>query len=127
MGKKGKENKPAQPKAMMQLIDAFADAFRPSVMEEEAEEVFTVGRIREYFQAWPIPAMPDPLPPYLDELEARGFLMRTGFDGQPAIFCTRRDGGAGYLNAMKITEKMRAGIQTAEEVTTEDEEEDEAF
>lgn len=66
------------PKAMMQLIDAFTDTYRPVSREENAEELFTVRRLRDYFQAWPVPKMPDPLPPYLIELERRGFAMQTG-------------------------------------------------
>lgn len=77
------------PKAMMQLVDAFEDAYKPVEREEYAEEIFTPRRLREYFQAWPIPKMPDPLPPYLNELERRGFAMQTGYDGQPALFCVR--------------------------------------
>lgn len=77
------------PKAMMQLIDAFTDTYRPVSREENAEELFTVRRLRDYFQAWPVPKMPDPLPPYLIELERRGFAMQTGYDGLPALFCIR--------------------------------------
>lgn len=77
------------PKALMQLVDAFTDTYKPVEREEYAYEVFTVRRIREYFQAWPIPKMPDPLPPYLVELERRGFAMQTAYDGHPALFCVR--------------------------------------
>lgn len=77
------------PKALMQLVDAFTDTYKPVEREEYADEVFTVRRIREYFQAWPIPKMPDPLPPYLVELERRGFAMQTSYDGHPALFCVR--------------------------------------
>lgn len=77
------------PKATVQLIDAFTDTFKAVPKEEVAEEIFTVRKLREYFQAWPIPKMPDPLPPYLCELEKRGYAMQTGYDGQPALFCIR--------------------------------------
>lgn len=84
--KKLKYQDPAMqpPKALMQLVDAFTDTYKPVEREEYADEVFTVRRIREYFQAWPIPKMPDPLPPYLVELERRGFAMQTAYDGHPA-------------------------------------------
>ena len=89
--KKLKYQDPAMqpPKALMQLVDAFTDTYKPVEREEYADEVFTVRRIREYFQAWPIPKMPDPLPPYLVELERRGFAMQTAYDGHPALFCVR--------------------------------------
>lgn len=79
------------PKAMMQLVDAFTDNYSPVMREEDAGAVFTVAKLREYFNAWPVPKMPDPLPPYLNELERKGFAMQTGYDGQPAIFCVRHD------------------------------------
>ena len=89
MGKGFMPPPPPVVKACMQLVDAFADSYKPVVHEEEADELFSVGRIREYFNAWPQPKSPDPLNPYLDELEKRGFAMQTGYDGQPAIFVVR--------------------------------------
>lgn len=79
------------PKAMMQLVDAFTDNYNPVMREEDAGVIFTVAKLREYFNAWPVPKMPDPLPPYLNELERRGFAMQTGYDGQPSLFCVRHD------------------------------------
>ena len=79
------------PKAMMQLVDAFTDNYSPVMREEDAGVIFTVAKLREYFNAWPVPKMPDPLPPYLNELERRGFAMQTGYDGQPSLFCVRHD------------------------------------
>ena len=79
------------PKAMMQLVDAFTDNYSPVMREEDAGIIFTVAKLREYFNAWPVPKMPDPLPPYLNELERRGFAMQTGYDGQPSLFCVRHD------------------------------------
>lgn len=91
MGKNFKFENPAfkLPKAMMQLVDAFTDTYKPVPMEECADEIFPVRRLRDYFQAWPVPKMPDPLPPYLNELEKRGYPMQTGYDGLPALFCVR--------------------------------------
>lgn len=74
----------------MQLVDAFCDTYRDACREEDADEVFTVRRLREYFSAWPLPKSPDPLPPYINELEKRGFSMQTCWDGQPAVLCQRR-------------------------------------
>lgn len=79
-------------KAITQLLNAFSNSYKPVPDEELADELFTVRRIREYFNAWPIPKMPDPLPPYLEELEKQGFLMQTSYDGSPCIFCIRSRG-----------------------------------
>lgn len=84
-----KPEPPPVSKAMIQLIDAFCDTYKPVAYEEEADEVFTVRRLREYFNAWPLPKTPDPLPPYMNELERRGFAMQTSYDGQPGLFCLR--------------------------------------
>lgn len=93
------------PKAMMQLIDAFTDTYRPVSREENAEELFTVRRLRDYFQAWPVPKMPDPLPPYLIELERRGFAMQTGYDGYPALFCIRWKMSGEVCSATEVEEE----------------------
>ena len=76
-------------KPIMGLVDSFCDTYKAVRYEDEADEVFTISRIREYFSAWPIPKMPDPLGCYLEELERRGFVAQTTFDGQPAIFVVR--------------------------------------
>lgn len=91
MGKNFKFDNPAPkpPKPVMSLIDAFTDTYKPVEREEYADEIFPVRRLRDYFQAWPIPKMPDPLPPYINELEKRGYPMLTGYDGLPALFCVR--------------------------------------
>ena len=68
---------PAGPKASHPLLSAFSSTFEPVSSEHLAHEVFTTGRLREYFQAWIVPKMPDPLPVYLDELDCMGFAMRT--------------------------------------------------
>lgn len=119
MGKKKfKYQDPAlqPPKALMQLVDAFTDTYKPVEREEYADEVFTVRRIREYFQAWPIPKMPDPLPPYLVELEKRGFAMQTAYDGHPALFCVRWQVDTELCTAVEVpdgqekSENVRTGL-----------------
>ena len=113
--KKTKFEDPAMkpPKAMMQLVDSFTDSFRCTLCEEDAEEVFNVARLREYFNAWPVPKMPDPLPPYLNELERRGFAMQTGYDGQPALFCIRNRARVGeYASATDEGKSPRYGLET---------------
>lgn len=79
-----------RPKAIKQLVDAFCNTYQTVATEDAAEEVFTIRRLREFFQAWPMPKMPDPIPPYIDELEIREYVMKTGYDGSPAIFCVRK-------------------------------------
>ena len=81
---------PAGPKASHPLLSAFSSTFEPVSSEHLAHEVFTTGRLREYFQAWIVPKMPDPLPVYLDELDCMGFAMRTSFDGSPCILVRYR-------------------------------------
>lgn len=72
------------------LLRSFENTYEPVGSEHMAQEVFTMGRIREYFQAWIVPRMPDPLPMYLDELSYMGFPMRTSFDGSPCIMVRYR-------------------------------------
>ena len=106
----GSQQAPPPPKAITQLIDAFCDTYKPVIREEYAEEIFTVRRIREYFQAWPVPKMPDPLPPYMEELEKRGFAMQTSYEGSPALFCVRWQVRGEVCSAEEINEQdIRTG------------------
>ena len=81
---------PPGPRPSQALLDAFSRTFEPAESEHLAQETFTMGRLREYFQAWIIPKMPDPLPVYIDELDYLGFHMRTSFDGSPCIMVRYR-------------------------------------
>lgn len=72
------------------LLRSFENAYEPVGSEHLAQELFTMGRLREYFQAWIVPRMPDPLPMYLDELAYMGYPMRTSFDGSPCIMVRYR-------------------------------------
>lgn len=112
MKKKPKFEDPSfrPPKAMMQLVDAFTDTYKPVEREEYADELFPVRRLRDYFQAWPVPKMPDPLPPYLNELEKRGYPMQTSYDGTPALFCVRW--------------RVRGEVCTVEETTDNEQDDD---
>ena len=75
-----------------------------------AQELFTMGRLREYFQAWIVPRMPDPLPMYLDELAYLGYPMRTSFDGSPCIMVR-------YRGSVEVqAEEVEAIDATPEEV-----------
>ena len=72
------------------LLRSFENTYEPVSSEHMAQELFTMGRLREYFQAWIVPRMPDPLPMYLDELAYLGYPMRTSFDGSPCIMVRYR-------------------------------------
>lgn len=84
------QQEPPRPKAVGALVEAFLRTYEPASSEQEADEVFTMRNLRQYFQAWPIPKMPDPLPPYIEEIEDNGFTMVTLFDGNPAFLCRFR-------------------------------------
>ena len=81
---------PPGPKASQPMLTAFRNTFEAVSSEHLAQEIFTIGRLREYFQAWIIPKMPDPLPIYIEELDYMGFPMRTSFDGPPCIMVRYR-------------------------------------
>lgn len=92
---------PPGPKASQPMLAAFRNTFEPVSSEHLAHEVFTTGRLREYFQAWIVPKMPDPLPIYIEELDYMGFPMRTSFDGSPCILVRYR--GAVEVQAEEVT------------------------
>lgn len=81
---------PPGPKASQPMLTAFRNTFEAVSSEHLAQEIFTIGRLREYFQAWIIPKMPDPLPIYIEELDYLGFPMRSSFDGSPCIMVRYR-------------------------------------
>lgn len=93
LGENFKENgagAPSGPKASQTLLNAFRNAYEPVESEHLAQVHFSMGRLREYFQAWIIPKMPDPLPVYLEELDYMGYPVRTGFDGSACIMVRYR-------------------------------------
>lgn len=91
---------PPGPKASQPMLSAFRNAYEAVSSEHLAQEIFTMGRLREYFQAWIIPKMPDPLPIYIEELDYMGFPMRTSFDGSPCIMVRYR--GATEVRAEEV-------------------------
>ena len=91
---------PPGPKASQPMLSAFRNAYEAVSSEHLAQEIFTIGRLRGYFQAWIIPKMPDPLPIYIEELEYMGFPMRTSFDGSPCIMVRYR--GATEVRAEEV-------------------------
>lgn len=81
------QDKPKAPEANEALIQAFVSEYTLVMTEEEADEVFDMCRLREYFGAFQVPKMPDPLPPYLDALtEDHGYQFRTSYSGDAALF-----------------------------------------
>lgn len=102
---------PPGPKPSQPMLRAFNNTYEPVSSEHLAQEVFTIGRLREYFQAWIIPKMPDPLPLYIEELDYMGFPMRTSFDGSPCILVR-------YRGAVEIRpEEVKAEDCTPTEIT----------
>lgn len=65
-------------------VDAFANTYRTTNNELDADEVYDEARLRSYFQAYPRP-LGDPLTVYLELLAARGFCLTTGIAGDPVI------------------------------------------
>lgn len=102
-------NNPPVPKPAMQLVDAFERAYEACNSEHTADDAFTMGRIREYFQAWVIPKMPDPLNAYLEELECRGYRVTSSFDGSPAILVRNRMSYVSGINEEKDDSGMESG------------------
>lgn len=79
------ENKP---KPSQELLDGFYDTFTPCSSERMADEVFTMGKLREYFQCYISvdPRWGDMLPEYIAALVSKGYKVRTSYSGEPAIF-----------------------------------------
>ena len=85
-------DKPKPPQADEALIMAFVSEYESVETEELADDVFDFARLREYFGAFQIPKMPDPLPPYTRELtEEHGFVFRMSYSGDPALFVRRKN------------------------------------
>lgn len=94
---------PPGPRPTQALLEAFNRSYEPVSSEHLAQELFSMGRLREYFQAWIVPKMPDPLPMYLDELNYMGFPLRTSFDGSTCIMVRYR--GAMDVKAEEVVEE----------------------
>lgn len=81
---------PPGPRPSQPLLNAFQRSYEPVDSEHLAQVIFSLGRLREYFGAWVIPKMPDPLNAYIEELDYMGYPMRTGFDGTSCIMVRYR-------------------------------------
>lgn len=104
---------PPGPRPTQALLESFRGTYEPVSSEHIAQELFTMGRLREYFQAWVIPKMPDPLPVYIDELAYMGFPMRTSFDGSPCIMVRYRGAMEVQAEDLEIPEAIL--METPEE------------
>lgn len=80
----------SMPTVSRPLIDAFCRSYENVDSEHLAHKLFSIGGLREYFNAWIVPKMPDILSEYINELAACGYPMRTGFDGTPYIMIRYR-------------------------------------
>lgn len=85
----GRQEPPAN-KLSYELIDSFLSGYEQVEHEVMATDVISIGRLREMFQAWIVPRMPDPLPLYLEEMDRRGYHLRITYDGSQALFLRRR-------------------------------------
>lgn len=80
------EKRPAEQISTMSVIADFCNKFKPCE-ESEADEVFTIGRLRDEFAAWVQFGSDndDPLVGYIKTLEANGFCIRKTYGSGPAI------------------------------------------
>ena len=74
-----------------QLVDCFTGNYEPCYKEWDADEVFTMGKLRNFFCAYdPKPGFVDPIGEYLRILGEEGFILQVTSDGMPAIFVNRK-------------------------------------
>lgn len=71
---------------------SFVRNFLPTENEKEADEYFTIGRLRDEFCAWPLfgSNADDPLIAYMNALAANGFHPTRTVSSGPCILCKRR-------------------------------------
>ena len=96
------------PSISQTLVNSFCSAFENAESEHTAHKLFSMGALREYFQAWIIPKMPDMLQEYISELDSCGYPVRTGFDGSPYIMVRYR--GAVHVEAEEVGEEEVAEL-----------------
>lgn len=75
---------------MPQKVQAFCDHYMPVEEQTMQSEVFTEARLREFFKAYHIPSVGDPLTKYLDALAAHGIIMSVTIAGEPAIIVVEK-------------------------------------
>lgn len=69
-----------------QLVETFANNYMPVDSENIATTVMTRGMIREYFGAYAMDRIGDPIHLYIKELSAHGFVLRPSLCGEMALF-----------------------------------------
>ena len=73
------------------LIECFTGNYDPCFDEYEADEVFTVGKLRTFFCCYdPKPGFADPIGEYLRILSEEGFVLQITSEGLPAIFVKKK-------------------------------------
>lgn len=87
------EQEPQEPKSnpVEQLFDpslvvAFANNYMSVDSENIATTIMTRGMIREYFGAYSMERIGDPIHLYIKELASHGFILRPSFSGELALF-----------------------------------------
>ena len=75
---------------VLQKIQAFTDAYEPAGEEGFNTYSFDDRKLREFFKAYPIPSVGDPLSAYIDSLEMYGFTLNIGLSGEPVIIVKDR-------------------------------------
>lgn len=73
------------------IIEQFMESYIPATDERTADEVLSIGALRERLVAYlPFSASEDPLQAYLDELSSYGYTLTDSSSG-PALCLIRRD------------------------------------
>ena len=75
---------------MPQKVAAFCNRYTSTEEQTIQSEVFTEARLRDFFKAYPIIMVGDPLTKYLDALSAHGIVMSVTITGEPAIIVKER-------------------------------------
>jgi hypothetical protein len=75
---------------MPQKVAAFCSRYELDENQTIQSEVFTEARLRDFFKAYPIIMVGDPLTKYLDALSAHGIVMSVTITGEPAIIVKER-------------------------------------
>jgi len=68
------------------LVESFANNYIPVDSENIATSVMTRGMIRDYFGAYAMDRIGDPIHRYIKELSAHGFILRPSLCGEMALF-----------------------------------------
>ena len=97
--------------AQPDLLEAFSTTFEDCDQEYYADRVFDYAALRQYFGCILIPKMPDPLPPYIEAMKDMGFVFRTTYDGQPAVFVKNKHKGKRNCPALFTDEENERELE----------------